>query len=268
MTQKKSPRCLAAVGADQKGGKEFLASSDLATPARPAQAECCANCQFFRRVALPSGHDRLLCMMTGEKFRTAAGWCDLFAAGSWDETWADPDPAPLPKWLLRAAERLRALTHALVSGMVEAPKYNERRTASAIPVICPGAGRSTRKSIAANSAYHAAGVFIGWRVHIGQGVRPGVRETPAASRWAGERVLCPLSFYSRSNEAPMHSIPLFRPASCGGRASLSFLLRKLARAGETAALVALLGTSLSTSARVRWAMLGNVLTVKEVRHAA
>ena len=52
MTQKKSPRCLAAVGADQKGGKEFLASSDLATPARPAQAECCANCQFFRRVAL------------------------------------------------------------------------------------------------------------------------------------------------------------------------------------------------------------------------
>lgn len=27
----------------------------------------------------------------------------------------------------------------------------------------------------------------------------------------------------------MYSIPLFRPASCGGRASLSFLLRKLAR---------------------------------------
>lgn len=61
----------------------------------------------------------------------------------------------------------------------------------------------------------------------------------------------------------MHSIPLFRPASCGGCASLSFLLRKLARAGETAALVALLGTS----ARVRWAMLGHVLTVVEVRHA-
>lgn len=127
MTQKKSPRCLAAVGADQKGGKEFLASSDLATPAHPAQSECCANCQFFRRVALPSGHDRLLCMMTGEKLRTAAGWCDLFAPGKWEELWADPDPAPLPKWLLRAAERLRALTHALVSGMVEAPN-NVRRS--------------------------------------------------------------------------------------------------------------------------------------------
>lgn len=259
MTQKKSPRCLAAVGADQKSGKEFLASSDLATPALPAQGESCANCQFFRRVALASGRDRLLCMMSGKKLHSAAGWCDLFAAGKWEETWADPDPSP---------ERLRALTHTVVSGMVEAPKYNERRTASAIPVICPGAGRSTRKSIAANSAYHAAGVFIGWRVHIGQSVRPGVRETPAASRWAGERMLCPFSFYSRNNEAPMHSIPLFRPASCGGRASLSFLLRKLARAGETAALVALLGTSLSTSARVRWAMLGNVLTVEEVRHAA
>lgn len=94
MTQKKSPRCLAAVGADQKGGKEFLASSDLATPAHPAQSECCANCQFFHRVALPSGHDRLLCMMTGEKLRTAAGWCDLFAPGKWEELWADPDPAP------------------------------------------------------------------------------------------------------------------------------------------------------------------------------
>lgn len=126
MTQKKSPRCLAAVGADQKGGKEFLASSNLATPARPAQAECCANCQFFRRVALPSGHDRLLCMMTGEKLRTAAGGCDLFAAGSWEETWADPNPSPLPKWLLRSAERLRALTHTVVSGMVETPN-NVRR---------------------------------------------------------------------------------------------------------------------------------------------
>lgn len=205
MRNKKAPS-LAAVGADQKGGKEFLASSDLATPARPAQGESCDRCQFFRRVALPSGHERLLCMMTGEKLRTAAGGGDLFAPGKWEETWADPNPSPLPKWLLRTAERLRALTHTIVSGMVEAPKYNERRTASAIPVICPGAGRSTRKSIAANSAYHAAGVFIGWRVHIGQGVRPGVRETPAASRWAGERMLCPLSFYSRNNEASMYPI--------------------------------------------------------------
>lgn len=268
MRNKKAPS-LAAVGAGKKGGKvRDLACPHSATPPRPAQSECCANCQFFRRVALASGRDRLLCQLTGEKFYSAAGWCDLFAPGKWEETWADPNPSPLPKWLLRSAERLRALTHTVVSGMVEAPKYNERRTASAIPVICPGAGRSTRKSIAANSAYHAAGVFIGWRVHIGQSVRPGVRETPAASRWAGERMLCPFSFYSRNNEAPMHSIPLFRAASCGGRASLSFLLRKLARAGETAALVALLGTSLSTSARVRWAMLGNVLTVEEVRHVA
>ena len=151
MTQKKSPRCLAAVGAGKKGGKVVnLACPHSATPALPAQGESCDRCQFFRRVALASGHDRKLCMMTGEKLRTAAGWCDLFAPGKWEETWADPNPSPLPKWLLRSAERLRALTHTVVSGMVEAPKYTERRTASAIPVICPGAGRSTRKSIAAN----------------------------------------------------------------------------------------------------------------------
>ena len=99
--------------------------------------------------------------------------------------------------------------------------------------------------------------------------RPGVRETPAALHWPGSVVSAFFCILNPPKQCRcfMHSIPLFRPASCGGRASLSFLLRKLARAGETAALVALLGTSLSTSARVRWAMLGHVLTVVEVRHA-
>lgn len=127
MRNKKAPS-LAAVGAGKKGGKvRDLACPHSATPPRSSQSECCSCCQFFRRVALASGHDRKLCMMTGEKLRTAAGWCDLFAPGKWEELWADPDPAPLPKWLLRAAERLRALTHALVSGMVEAPN-NVRRS--------------------------------------------------------------------------------------------------------------------------------------------
>ena len=91
----------------------------------------------------------------------------------------------------------------------------------------------------------------------------------AASDWPGRVSRLFLRLQNpKQVRCSMHSIPLFRPASCGGRASLSFLLRKLARAGETAALVALLGTSLSTSARVRWAMLGHVLTVVEVRHAA
>lgn len=263
MTKKKSPRCMAAVGADQKGGKEFLASSDLATPARPAQAECCANCQFFRRVALPSGHDRKLCMMTGEKLSTAAGWCDLFAAGSWDETWADPDPAPLPKWLLRAAERLRALTHARCLGHGGVPQTVQGVTdAFTVPHTVKRAvffsASNTREVYPLRGAIH-------WRKQ-----RPGVRETPAALHWPGSVVSAFFCILNPPKQCRcfMHSIPLFRPASCGGRASLSFLLRKLARAGETAALVALLGTSLSTSARVRWAMLGNVLTVEEVRHAA
>lgn len=59
----------------------------------------------------------------------------------------------------------------------------------------------------------------------------------------------------------MHSIPFFRPVSCGGRASLFSLFRKLARADETAALVALLGTS----ARLCRDMFHNLLTMQEVR---
>ena len=260
MTQKKSPRCLAAVGADQKGGKEFLASSDLATPARPAQAECCANCQFFRRVALASGRDRLLCQLTGEKFYSAAGWCDLFAAGKWEETWADPNPSPLPKWLLRTAERLRALTHTVVSGMVEAPNNVRRHRRLCRAPHGEKCGLFCFVSIPATGASCERRYISTGHVQYPRGL--------AALRWPGSvsrLFLCLQSLKQR--RCLMHSIPLFRPASCGGRASLSFLLRKLARAGETAALVALLGTSLSTSARVRWAMLGHVLTVVEVRHA-
>lgn len=67
MIQKKSPRGLAAVGAGKKGGKVVnLACPHSATPALPAQGESCDRCQFFRIVALASGHDRKLCMMTGE----------------------------------------------------------------------------------------------------------------------------------------------------------------------------------------------------------
>lgn len=262
MRNKKAPS-LAAVGADQKGGKVVnLACPHSATPARPAQGECCANCQFFRRVALPSGRDRLLCQLTGEKFYSATGWCDLFAAGKWEETWADPNPSPLPKWLLRSAERLRALTHTCCLGHGGVPQTVQGVTdAFTVPHTVKRAvffsASNTREVYPLRGAIH-------WRKQ-----RPGVRETPAALHWPGSVVSAFFCILNPPKQCRcfMHSIPLFRPASCGGRASLSFLLRKLARAGETAALVALLGTSLSTSARVRWAMLGHVLTVVEVRHA-
>lgn len=241
MIQKKSPRGLAAVGAGKKGGKvRDLACPHSATPARPAQAECCANCQFFRIVALASGHDRKLCMMTGEKLRTAAGWCDLFAPGKWEE--------------------LRALTHALVFGMVEAPNKARRSRR-----LCR-APHGEKSGLFRFVSIPATGVSCERRY-----ISTGHVQYPrglAALLWPGSvsrLFLCLQSL--KQSRCFMYSIPLFRPASCGGRASLSFLLRKLARAGETAALVALLGTSLSTSARVRWAMLGHVLTVVEVRHA-
>ena len=75
---------------------------------------------------------------------------------------------------------LFALTHGEYSGMVKAPKNTDRRTASAIPVSPQRAGRSTRKSIAGSSAYHAlpevhpAGACLYWQVRCpGQPQGPG-----------------------------------------------------------------------------------------------
>lgn len=162
------------------------------------------------------------------------------------------------------AGSLRPLTRALALGMVEFP--NQTRRSKRLSSI-PNAGRSLAAQTAFAVNAPAGRMPGGLLAHIGRVVTSSIREDWRLRLSRG--ALYPAFFISpESNEAPMHSIPLFRPASCGGRASLSFLLRKLARAGETAALVALLGTSLSTSARVRWAMLGHVLTVVEVRHAA
>lgn len=242
MIQKKSPRCLAAVGAGKKGGKvRDLACPHHATPPRPAQSECCANCQFFRVVALASGHDRKLCMMTGEKLRTAAGWCDLFAPGKWEE--------------------LRPLTRARCLGQTELPQTVRGVTdAFRMPHMQEKSGLFCFVSIPATGVSCERRSILTGHLQYPRGL--------AASDWPGRVSRLFLRLQNpKQVRCFMHSIPLFRPASCGGRASLSFLLRKLARAGETAALVALLGTSLSTSARVRWAMLGHVLTVVEVRHA-
>lgn len=159
------------------------------------------------------------------------------------------------------AERLRALTHALVSGMVEAPNNTRRNRRLCRAPHGEKSGLFRFVSIPATGASCERRYISTGHVQYPRGL--------AALCWPGS--VSRLFLYPQSlkqHRCSMHSIPLFRPASCGGRASLSFLLRKLARAGETAALVALLGTSLSTSARVRWAMLGHVLTVVEVRHAA
>lgn len=241
MRNKKAPS-LAAVGAGKKGGKvRDLACPHHATPPRPAQSECCANCQFFRVVALASGHDRKLCMMTGEKLRTAAGWCDLFAPGKWEE--------------------LRPLTRARCLGQTELPQTVRGVTdAFRMPHMQEKSGLFCFVSIPATGVSCERRSILTGHLQYPRGL--------AASDWPGRVSRLFLRLQNpKQVRCFMHSIPLFRPASCGGRASLSFLLRKLARAGETAALVALLGTSLSTSARVRWAMLGHVLTVVEVRHA-
>ena len=60
----------------------------------------------------------------------------------------------------------------------------------------------------------------------------------------------------------MHYFPLSRPACCGGVSSLESVLRKLARAGETSALAALLRLPVSLATRVRWAAFGSMLSVE------
>lgn len=139
MIQKKSPRCLAAVGANQKGGKvRDLAYPHHATPPRPAQAESCDRCQFFRRVALPSGHERLLCMMAGEKLRTSAGGGELFAPGKWEETWADPAPAPRQSWLCRVCRHgIVPSFRAAIIGLVGC-RSHYLPDGRGWPVLCPG----------------------------------------------------------------------------------------------------------------------------------
>lgn len=101
------------------------------------------------------------------------------------------------------------LTSARWWGMVEAPKYTDRRTASAIPVFPPRAGKSTRKSIAGSSAYHALPEFIR-QMCIGIGrydVRDN-RKAPAAYQWAGEHRTC-LFFIFNSKNTEVHHGQLF-----------------------------------------------------------
>lgn len=139
MAQKKSPRCLAAVGANQKGGKvRDLACPHHATPPRSSQSECCSCCQFFRRVALASGRDRLICQLTGEKLRTAAGWCDLFAPGKWEEVWGDPAPAPRQSWLCRVCTHgIVPSCRAAIIGLVGC-RSHYLPDGRGWPVLCPG----------------------------------------------------------------------------------------------------------------------------------
>lgn len=139
MTQKKSPRCLSALGANQEGGKMTnLACPHHATPSRPAQAESCDRCQFFRTVALASGRERRLCLLSGEKLRTAAGRCELFAPGKWEETWADPAPAPRQSWLCRVCTHgIVPSFRAAIIGLVGC-RSHYLPDGRGWPVLCPG----------------------------------------------------------------------------------------------------------------------------------
>ena len=98
-----------------------------------------------------------------------------------------------------------SLTVGLLSATLKTPKYNERRTASTIPVSPQRAGRSTGKSIAESSAYHAlpeiysAGACLYWQVRC-----PGQPQGPGSLTlgWGAPCLPLFLIFNSQNNEVP------------------------------------------------------------------
>lgn len=73
------------------------------------------------------------------------------------------------------------LTSARAWGTVKTPNFVRRhKRLSCLP--------RTGKSLVVYSAYHAAGVSIGRLAHVGEKLRPGFREGPAASRRPGSVV--------------------------------------------------------------------------------
>ena len=98
------------------------------------------------------------------------------------------------------------LTEGRLSATVKAPKNTDRRTASAIPVSPQRAGRSTRKSIAGSSAYHAlpevhpAGACLYWQVRC-----PGQPQGPGSLSVGWGAPCLPLFFFffnSQNTEVP------------------------------------------------------------------
>ena len=58
---------------------------NYAGTARESQPLSCADCAFYREIPLPSGRRRRLCMLSGEKLRTAGRTCPHFQPGKWVE---------------------------------------------------------------------------------------------------------------------------------------------------------------------------------------
>lgn len=85
-------------------------------------------------------------------------------------------------WEGLAAVKRGGLTHARPWGMVEAPNFVRRHKRLSRPLPMTG------KSLVAHSACLAAGVAIGRLVHIGEKLRPGFSDGPAASRRPGSVV--------------------------------------------------------------------------------
>ena len=150
----------------------------------------------------------------------------------------------------------RALTHALALGMVKVPNTVRRHRR-----LCR-APHGEKCGLFCFVSIPATGVPCKRRYILAE--RRPVSARTGGLTVAGERrsaFFCAFKIPKHSR-CSMHPSLFFRPASCGGRASLSSLFRKLARAGETAVLV----TVLDTSARLCREMFHNFLTMQGGGH--
>ena len=130
------------------------------------------------------------------------------------------------------------------------PKYYEWRTANAF-LLSQGEEQAPEKALL--KVLHIMPLpesFRRVRVHIGRAQRPVSVKTRQPLVGLGSVVPC-LFFYPKATRYPMNLSQ--SPASHGPEL--------------TPALAALLGSTLPASCRVSWLILGNVLTVEEVRHA-
>ena len=84
MDERKAPLAWRRRGRDEAEGDRLFRSHSAGTD-REAQGHTCADCAFYREIPLPSGRRRRLCMLSGEKLRTAGRTCPHFQPGKWAE---------------------------------------------------------------------------------------------------------------------------------------------------------------------------------------
>ncbi len=120
MANKKAPDAWRRRGRDEAEGNRLFRSHSAVT-ARESQGHTCAECAFYREIPLPSGRRRVLCMLSGEKLRTAGRTCPHFQPGRGvEEREAAASPYPIRQGFVcrRCSNGLVPTNRAALLGLV------------------------------------------------------------------------------------------------------------------------------------------------------